>query len=255
MNIPLLTPDQIEVKIKKVTERGAIALLYKTARVDMEILDQVFGPFGWECTYREVKGNLYCTINVFDANTNQWVEKEDCGIESREDDEGNQKKGEASDAFKRAGFKWGIGRELYSAPFIFLKVETVKKGDRWILKNPFASYRVKDIGYDDEKRINMLTITDGEKIIYSYGTANTAAVKEPSKEPSKAEPTLSAGQLNEFGRLIKMEDDPEQAKARLKELFVSMGYKKLSEVKQSDYEKLKDAFLSYGLPFTLGDEE
>lgn len=83
--------------------------------------------------------------------------------------------------------------------------------------------------------------------------------KKPIEKPvaKTAEPTLTAEQLNEFGRLIKLEayNDPEQAKARLKELFTSLGYKKLSDVKQSDYEKLKDAFLSYGLPFALGDEE
>ena len=32
-------------------------------------------------------------------------------------------KGEASDAFKRSCFKWGIGIELYTAPFIWIPAD------------------------------------------------------------------------------------------------------------------------------------
>ena len=81
----LLSADEIEVKVKKVTEKGVVALLYKTARVDMDILDETYGPENWQDDYKEIKGNLYCGIGINEV----W--KWDCGIESREDDEGNQK--------------------------------------------------------------------------------------------------------------------------------------------------------------------
>ena len=124
LNFPLLNADQIEVKVKQVTAKGAILLLYKTARTDMELLDAVVGPMNWAVDYREIKGNLYCGIGITEDG-DRWVWKWDCGIESRADGDGNEKKGEASDAFKRAGFKWGVGRELYTSPFTFAKVETV----------------------------------------------------------------------------------------------------------------------------------
>ena len=114
----LLKADEIEVKIKQVKETGLVALLYKTARTDMDILDDTYGAENWQCEYEEIKGNMYCKIGIWSEKRNQWIWKQDCGIESREDGEGNEKKGEASDAFKRAGFKWGIGRELYTSPFI-----------------------------------------------------------------------------------------------------------------------------------------
>ena len=120
----LLTKDEIEVKVKQVTSKGAVLLLYKTARVDMAILDEIYGAMNWQCDYKVVNDNLYCGIGVRNNETNEWVWKWDCGIESRADGEGNEKKGEASDAFKRAGFKWGIGVELYTAPFTFAQVET-----------------------------------------------------------------------------------------------------------------------------------
>lgn len=138
----LLTESDIEVKVKKVTDKGVVLLLYKTARTDMDLLDEHFGAENWECDYREIKGNLYCGIGAYVGGRLVW--KWDCGIESREDGEGNEKKGEASDAFKRAGFKWGIGRELYTAPSIFVPASkvTIKDG-----RKTFDTFRVEKIGY------------------------------------------------------------------------------------------------------------
>lgn len=166
----LLNADEIEVKVKQVTEKGAVALLYKTARTDMDLLDEQFGAGDWECDYKEIKGNLYCGIGVKQADgTTIW--KWDCGIESREDGEGNEKKGEASDAFKRAGTKWGIGRELYTAPFISLKVETeANSGKAYKLKDKYQTFDVAEIGYDDNRRINRLVIKDSKgQTVFTYG--------------------------------------------------------------------------------------
>lgn len=115
-----LRADEIECKIATVNGKGVSLLLYKTARTDMQILDETVGAFNWQCGYHEVKGNMYCEISIYDKEKNQWITKEDCGVESAF---GDKEKGEASDAFKRAGFKWGIGTELYTSPFIWIKEE------------------------------------------------------------------------------------------------------------------------------------
>lgn len=116
-----LTEKEIECKISTIKEcKGLTLLLYKTARTDMAILDETFGAMNWQCEYKDIKGNMYCGISVFDDNKKQWVTKWDCGIESAY---GDKEKGEASDAFKRAGFKWGIGVELYTAPFIWITAD------------------------------------------------------------------------------------------------------------------------------------
>lgn len=138
--MPIFRPlrfDEIEVKVKKVTEKGAALLLYKTARTDMDILDETVGPDAWTNDYREIKGNLYCGIAIHTETG--WIWKWDCGVESREDNEGNEKKGEASDAFKRAGFRWGIGREIYSAPNIFIQPDRVQ------IHGQNGKYRTYDI--------------------------------------------------------------------------------------------------------------
>jgi hypothetical protein len=183
LKFPLLTPEDIEVKVKKVTAKGAIALLYKTARVDMNMLDKVVGPMNWHDSYHDVKGNLYCAIAIYDTDKKEWVSKEDCGIESRED-EGNQHKGEASDAFKRAGFKWGIGRELYTAPFTFISCQTKQRrdGKSFELDNPFEKFSIKEIGYDNSDKINALSIIDSKgKTVYELGKK----FKQPQESEKK----------------------------------------------------------------------
>ena len=129
-----LRADEIEARVGQVYEKGVSLLLYKNARVDMAILDETYGEFGWQCDYKEIKGNMYCGIAVENIQTGEWVWKWDCGTESNTEKE----KGEASDSFKRAGFRWGIGRELYTAPFIWLSVATKPKqsGRGYELYNP-----------------------------------------------------------------------------------------------------------------------
>ncbi len=116
-----LTADDIEVRVQSVKQNGLVLLLYKNARVDMAILDETVGAENWQREHYECKGNLFCRVGI-NANRNAtdacdvWVWKSDCGTESNTE----AQKGEASDSFKRACFNWGIGRELYTSPFIWV---------------------------------------------------------------------------------------------------------------------------------------
>lgn len=124
MNFRDLTADEIECRVQSVKEKGLILLLYKDARVDMNILDETVGAENWQNSFYEHKGILFCTLGI---NTNyekpdlcdRWVWKDDAGVESNTEAE----KGNASDARKRAGFAWGIGRELYTAPFTWIPAD------------------------------------------------------------------------------------------------------------------------------------
>ena len=121
-----LDASEIECRVGTCSEKGVSLLLYKDARVDARILDEAVGNSGWQCRFYECKGNLFCSVGVrilrdYDKDTilPEWVWKDDCGAPSNMEAE----KGEASDAFKRACFKWGIGRELYTAPFIWIPAD------------------------------------------------------------------------------------------------------------------------------------
>lgn len=145
-----LKEDEIEVKVKKVTEKGVLLLLYKTARTDMDILDELYGADGWQNDYKEIKGVLYAGIGIKQSD-GSFLWKWDCGIESREDG-GNEKKGESSDAFKRAGFRVGIGRELYTAPFIFVSADKTRIEEVKGVRRCKDTFSVERIAYDEAGR-------------------------------------------------------------------------------------------------------
>lgn len=133
--IRLLRAEEIECRAGVVNEKGMSILLFKDARVDQKILDEVFSPFGWKRSHQILDGNLYCTVEIWDPEKQQWVAKQDVGTMSYAEKE----KGQASDSFKRACFNWGIGRELYTAPFIWIPAEKAKirqKGGKYDWAKP-----------------------------------------------------------------------------------------------------------------------
>lgn len=121
-----LKAGEIECRISTVSENGLSLLLYKDARVDQNILDETVGPYNWQ--RRHLRDNANCVVSIWDHEKKQWIEKEDTGKESFTE----QEKGLASDSFKRACFNWGIGRELYTAPFIWIPADncTIKDSGR-----------------------------------------------------------------------------------------------------------------------------
>jgi hypothetical protein len=166
--IPLLQADDIECRIQSVTKSnkpGAILLLYKNARTDMRILDEVYGPMNWQRTHAVIDGKLFCSIDIWDDEKKTWIRKQDVGTESNTEAE----KGQASDSFKRAGTNVGIGRELYTAPFIYveLKSEEVTNGKA----NYKAKFKVSSVGYNEKREINQLTIVDrNNNERFNFGT-------------------------------------------------------------------------------------
>ena len=124
MNFRDLTADEIECRIQSVKQNGLILLLYKDARCDMRILDETVGAENWQREHYECKGNLFCRVGInceMDDKTHvhEWIWKSDCGVESNTE----AQKGESSDSFKRSCFCWGIGRELYTTPFIWIPAD------------------------------------------------------------------------------------------------------------------------------------
>jgi hypothetical protein len=194
-----LRPDEIECRVNIINEKGLSLLLYKNARTDMNILDEVY-PERWACEYREIKGNLFCGISVL--INNEWVTRWDCGVESREDGNGNEKKGEASDSFKRAGTKWGIGRELYTAPkLIWIKACDFTAFDNKGKKATYDTFSVIDIGVKDGNITSLKIVNDKtQRVVYVLGTGvNPATVKTEQNDIAEKEKSFIA----EFDNLQK----------------------------------------------------
>lgn len=160
----LLRADEIECRVSRVTEKGVILLLYKTARTDADLLDETFGPFGWANDFKLVDGVLYGGIGIV-TSAGDTVWKWDAGTESNTEAE----KGRASDAFKRAGFKWGLGRELYSAPFTFIPAARCNIKEINGRKVCNDNFQVAAISYDKDERIDGLVITVKGARVFEWG--------------------------------------------------------------------------------------
>ena len=183
MVIRTLRADEIECRVQQVKTNGCVLLLYKDARCDMRILDEVFGIDGWEREHQVVNGNLYCTVRVWSEKRNQWISKQDVGTESNTE----KQKGEASDSFKRACFNIGIGRELYSAPFIWIslsKGEISEKNGKCSLDYK-VKFEVKEIEYDEHREISKLIIIDQEGKERFKFIKKTKQTKEKSIKENK----------------------------------------------------------------------
>ena len=180
--IRLLTADEIDVRVAQTTNYNGVVkvnlLLYKDARVDMKILDELYGTMGWKRSHQLIGDRLYCTIEVWDADKGCWIAKQDVGTESNTEPE----KGQASDAFKRAGFNWGIGRELYTAPKIQVTLNEKEYRDNGGRIQVWAAFSVKHIAYDDDRNISELVIVDRQgNTRYEEGTPAVSRSRTPKK--------------------------------------------------------------------------
>ena len=167
----LLRADEIECRVGQTKAgKGLSLLLYKDARCDQNILDKTVGPMNW--MRQHGRDNANCIVSIYDEKKGQWISKEDTGTESKTEAE----KGLASDSFKRACVNWGIGRELYSAPFIWIS------GDPEKLK--YEKFSVAEIGYDEMEEINALSIADKNgNIVFRFGDTK-AKYMPPMKVPT-----------------------------------------------------------------------
>lgn len=207
----LLEADEIECRVSTCNEKGVSLLLYKDARCDMNILDETVGPMNWKKEYSRENAN--CTVSLWDEKKQQWISKEDTGVKSAAEEE----KGLASDSFKRACFNWGIGRELYTAPFIWISADKVNlvpkpKGNGM---TTYDKFDVQSIGYDDKGRVNQLVIVNEKKgaVVYTFG-------KTKAKKVQKVDTPQTDAQAMEahYDEVRESSIGPEKARALEKHL-------------------------------------
>lgn len=190
MEFRSLAAKEVECRVATCSEKGVSLLLYKDARCDMKILDETVGACNWKREHNVVNGNLFCTVSIWDNEKEEWIGKQDVGVESYTEKE----KGQASDSFKRACVNWGIGRELYTAPFIWVssdKVNLSQDKNRWTTKDKF---KVEDMVVIDGE-ISRLVISNEKtkKEVYSYGNRNGQQSDKGQNNQQNSKPT--EGQL------------------------------------------------------------
>lgn len=194
--IRLLRAEEIEVRVGAIYDKGITLLLYKDARVDMNILDEVFGYDGWARGHIMFGDSMFCEVKVRSRETGEWVGKMDIGSPSFAE----PLKGAASDSFKRACVNIGIGRELYTAPFIWLekdKVNIKQEKGKEVVKDSFS---VQSIEYNEKKRsiIGLVIVNQKGNVVFSYMSRKREERKQ-EKGLSARQTTLILRELNRTG--------------------------------------------------------
>ena len=189
ISIRSLRAEEINVRIDQCVEGKALLLLYIDSRACRKILDETFGMFGWRDHYEEIKGALYCTIELWDETKSQWIPKQDCGTASNTE----KTKGEASDAFKRACFCAGIGRELYTKIPIWIPIETVEKESnggrpRYEPKKKYLSFSVSrvEINKKTQKIRYLCVVNDKQERVFEWGFSNWPYVDDDTERARNA---------------------------------------------------------------------
>ena len=235
MEFRLLEPDDIELRVGVTKKSGFSLLLFKNARVDMQILDETVGTMNWQKHYELIDGQLFCTIEIWDAEKGQWIGKQDVGVESNTEAE----KGRASDAQKRAAFAVGIGRELYSAPFVWINghVEQDQRSRSGFKADQkyVSGLKVSAIEYTPKRSIKKLVIEDADgQIAYSYGVKRQKVEKPKGEEPKLLDPKtqiISVEHAEEIKEWLQETDSNVPA-------FLSLFQaKSVDEMYESQYEK------------------
>lgn len=195
-----LRADEVEARVAQCSQKGASLLLYKTSRTDMALLDEAVGPERWQCRYKEVKGVLNCSIGVKFGD--EWVWKQAAGTPSNME----AQKGESSDALKRAGFLWGIGRELYTAPFIWVRADRLKrleKSERTGKWQCFDRFEVAQLEVEGGRIVAFAIVREGtSEAVFTWRGGASAAKAETAPQSVPEAPTeasngpASAQQLN-----------------------------------------------------------
>lgn len=189
-----LNANEIDVRVAQINEKGATLLLYKDARCDQNILDDTVGPMNWQ--RHHFRENANCVVSIWDEKKKQWIEKEDTGKESFTEKE----KGLASDSFKRACFNWGIGRELYTSPHIWIgsdKVTLKATGRKDKYNNniytTYDKFTVKEIDYNKNREISKLIIVNQHnKTVFTYGE------KDINKKDTSQKDTIKQVTINKI---------------------------------------------------------
>lgn len=158
--------DELEVRVADKKDGYMNLLVYKDSRFDLRVLDDTVGNENWAVNYKREGDTLLGGIGIYSKVHNAFIWKWAAGAESNYE----QTKGEQSDALKRAGFAWGIGRVLYTAPKIRIPESNYK-------------HKVAYIDYDEKgQKIKDLQIVDSKgNLVFNYMDFKVMPIEEADR--------------------------------------------------------------------------
>lgn len=235
MEFRKLRSDEIDCRLATVKQNGVSILLYKDARCDQNILDETVGNMNWQRHHN--RDNANCIVSIWDTEKKMWIEKEDTGTESYTEKE----KGLASDSFKRACFNWGIGRELYTAPFIWFPVSKCNITED---KKCYDTFSVEEIGYDGNVISKLVVKNNKSGAFFKYGT-------EDEKQEREEEKKMDAGLSDKASQAQK---NCISAMCKKHKIDIAMLYSS-NGITESECSKLQATQLINSLKKKYGDDK
>lgn len=168
--IRTLKADEIEVRVGMEKDGKVSFLLYIDSRAATDLLDETYGMENWTMEYKDVAGQIYGRLTIFDEQSGRWVYREDTGSPAKIEKE----KSLASDIVKRCIVRFGV-TELYSAPKITLPDDGYGN----------TGYKVSEVEYDDNRNIIHLVIVNRfnkEVFRWDKDKINTPKTEQPKAE-------------------------------------------------------------------------
>ena len=166
--IRTLKAEEIEVRPQSIKNGKVNMLLYINSRAATDLLDECYGMANWNLEYKDVAGQIYGRLTIYDEETDRWVYREDTGSAGNIEAE----KSLASDIVKRCIVRFGT-TELYSSPKI--QIDDDGYGN--------MGYKVTEIEYDSNRNITHLVIANRfNKEVFRW---DRNATEQPSQYKSK----------------------------------------------------------------------
>lgn len=212
-----LPAEDIECRVAQINKDGSVnLLLYKTARTDMKYLDEVVGQENWQVDYKEIDGTIYCGIGIWSDKHNEWLWKWNAGSAGNIEAE----KSTASDAMKRSGFAWGLGRELYNSPRIRIPKDKAGVQDG----RCYTPFKVDKVEYTETGEFRTLIISHAwnDDILFQWHAAEPKKNNPDAWDAKEITTKASAYQVKKILSYYEGKDE---------KLMALMDYYKVSDVR------------------------
>ena len=197
--IRTLKADEIECRPQSVKNNKATLLLYIDSRAATNLLDETYGMENWTIEYKDVAGQIYGRLSIYDTETNRWIYREDTGSPANIEKE----KSLASDVLKRTIVRFGV-TELYTTP----RIEIADDG------YGNSGYKVSEIEYNENREIIHLVITNRfGKEMYRWDIGKP--ISQPTTQPTstdekKGNPVSNLDALIFFCKQTKTTDNEKE---------------------------------------------
>lgn len=172
LNFKPLTAEQIEVRPTDTKTQGKCTLLlYIDSRMAARILNETVGVMNWQIEYKDVAGQIYGRLSIWDDERQMWVYREDTGSEGNIEAE----KSLSSDILKRNLARWGCDY-LYYTP----KIKIDCPPSFYFNNKMCMTFQVKEIEFNGKDCVKLVIVDRFGNVVFNWTNGKQDTVEQPS---------------------------------------------------------------------------